>query len=62
MMTVAIAGLFTAFALADSLYPTTKEAIASVVIIIMSAANILIAAYIKELYTNKKNDYGTSKK
>lgn len=54
MMAVAIIGLFVAIALADSLYPTTKETIASVTIILISTVNMLIVAYIKESYTNKK--------
>lgn len=54
LMAVSIVGLFIAVVLADSIYATPKETIASVTIIAMALVNIVTVAYIKELFPNKK--------
>lgn len=54
LMAVSIIGLFIAVILADSIYASTKETIASVTIIAMAMVNIISVMYIKELFPNKK--------
>lgn len=54
LMAVSIIGLFIAVVLADSIYASTKETIASVTIIAMAMVNIVSVMYIKELFPNKK--------
>lgn len=51
---VAVVGIIAAIGISDTLYPTAKELLSSVVIVAMSVTNILIAAYLKELQINKK--------
>lgn len=46
--TVAGIGLLATVALADSLYPTTKELVSSVVILGMSVAMLLASHFLKE--------------
>lgn len=54
LMAVSIIGLFIAVVLADSIYASTKETIASVTIIAMAMVNIVSVMYIKELFPNNK--------
>lgn len=62
LMAVGIIGLLTSVSLADTIYPTTKEIVSSVVILFMSLVNLLIVAYIKEVSSNKKQEYGNTQK
>lgn len=54
LITMSVIGLFVAVALADSIYPSTKETVASVTIIAMSLVNVVTVVYIKESFPNKK--------
>lgn len=54
LIAIAVIGIITAIGISDTLHPTAKELLSSVVIVVMSATNILIAAYLKELKINKK--------
>lgn len=62
LMMVGIIGLLISVSLADTIYPTTKETISSVVILSMSLIDLLIVAYIKEFLNNKKQEYGNTQK
>nr|DAF35433.1 MAG TPA: hypothetical protein [Caudoviricetes sp.] len=48
-------GLLAAISLADSLYPTTKELMSSIVILIMSIVMIIVAQDIKNITSKKLN-------
>jgi hypothetical protein len=48
-------GLLAAISLADSLYPTTKELMSSIVILIMSVVMIIVAQDIKNITSKKLN-------
>lgn len=50
----ATVGLFAAVALSDSLYPSTKELMSSVVIVAMSVTMLVVARRIDELSTENK--------
>lgn len=51
---VAAIGVFTAMILSDSLYPSIKELMSSVVILAMSVTMLIVAKKIDELSTENK--------
>ncbi|WP_294590909.1 hypothetical protein [uncultured Bacteroides sp.] len=53
--TAATIGLVAAVSLADSLYPSTKELVSSVVILIMSVIMFMVAKDIKNITSKKIN-------
>lgn len=55
-------GLVAAVSLADSLYPSTKELVSSVVILIMSVIMLMVAKDIKNITSKNSINYGNSKK
>lgn len=59
--TAATIGLVAAVSLADSLYPTTKELVSSVVILIMSVIMFMVAKDIKNITSKNSINYGNSK-
>lgn len=54
LLMAGITGLATAVALADGMQPTAKENAASVILIGISVANLIIMAYINEFLSNNK--------
>lgn len=60
--TAAAMGLVAAVSLADSLYPSTKELISSVIILIMSIVMLMVAKDIKNITSKNSNsiNYGNS--
>lgn len=59
--TAATIGLVAAVSLADSLYPSTKELVSSVVILIMSVIMFMVAKDIKNITSKNSINYGSSK-
>lgn len=59
--TAATIGLVAAVSLADGLYPTTKELVSSVVILIMSVIMFMVAKDIENITSKKSINYGNSK-
>lgn len=59
--TAATIGLVAAVSLADSLYPTTKELVSSMVILIMSVIMFMVAKDIKNITSKNSINYGNSK-
>ncbi|WP_455674776.1 hypothetical protein [Phocaeicola sp.] len=62
LLAVGIIGLMAAVSLADTICPTTKETVSSIVILSMSLTDLLLVAYIEELSSNKKQKYGNTQK
>lgn len=60
--TAATIGLVAAVSLADGLYPSTKELVSSVVILIMSVIMLMVAKDIKNITSKNSINYGNSKK